>query len=220
MAWHLHRVPAARNLPARAKPGDDVVCPGIVARVSVGPQVGGIPAFLARRVVAIIAVDLGEASVHEEVGQFAGAIQAHALRAGWGSFRFTPAVQALAAFDVALDLHAAEGGQPARLARYAENMRTLLAGVQAIGLTPYLAPADQGPVILTIHQPADPRFALQAFVDALKARGVLISNFYNTKAPTMRIGCIGAVTAEDMRRAVTAIDGALGELGIRQREAA
>ena len=147
-------------------------------------------------------------------------VYAHALRAGWGSFRFTPAVQALAAFDVALDLHAAEGGQPARLARYAENMRTLLAGVQAIGLTPYLAPADQGPVILTIHQPADPRFALQAFVDALKARGVLISNFYNTKAPTMRIGCIGAVTAEDMRRAVTAIDGALGELGIRQREAA
>ncbi|HYF09694.1 MAG TPA: aminotransferase class V-fold PLP-dependent enzyme, partial [Acetobacteraceae bacterium] len=41
-------------------------------------------------------------------------VYAHALRSGWGSFRFTPPVQALAAFEVALDLYDAEGGQPAR----------------------------------------------------------------------------------------------------------
>ncbi|WP_149539548.1 2-aminoethylphosphonate--pyruvate transaminase [Siccirubricoccus phaeus] len=144
----------------------------------------------------------------------------HALRAGWGSFRFTPPVQALAAFRVALDLHAQEGGQPARLARYTANMRVLYDGVQALGLTPYLTRQHQGPVIVTIHQPADPAFALQPFVDALKARGVLISNFYNTKAPTMRIGCVGAVTPEDMRGAVAAIGEALQELGVRQLAAA
>ncbi|MFC7539934.1 2-aminoethylphosphonate--pyruvate transaminase [Siccirubricoccus deserti] len=143
----------------------------------------------------------------------------HALRAGWGSFRFTPPVQALAAFRVALDLHAAEGGQPARLARYAENMRVLYQGVQALGLTPYLEWRHQGPVIVTVHQPADPNFELQRFVDALKARGVLISNFYNTKVPTMRIGCVGAITPEDMRGAVAAIGKALDALGVRQRQA-
>jgi 2-aminoethylphosphonate-pyruvate transaminase len=40
-------------------------------------------------------------------------VHAHALRSGWGSFRFTPSVQALRAFGVALDLYEQEGGQPA-----------------------------------------------------------------------------------------------------------
>lgn len=144
----------------------------------------------------------------------------HALRAGWGSFRFTPPVQALAAFAVALDLYAREGGQKARHARYAENVRVLYEGVQALGLTPYLERRHQGPVIVTVHQPADPAFALQPFVDALKARGVLISNFHNTRAPTFRVGCIGAVTPEEMQGAVEAIGGALADLGVRQRAAA
>jgi 2-aminoethylphosphonate-pyruvate transaminase len=144
----------------------------------------------------------------------------HARRHGWGSFRFTPPAQALAAFRVALDLYDAEGGQPARLARYRENARILHEGVRALGLTPYVEWRHQGPVIVTVHQPADPAFALQPFVDALKARGVLISNFYNTKVSSFRVGCIGAVTAEDMRRAVGAIGGALEDLGVRRREAA
>lgn len=147
-------------------------------------------------------------------------VYAHALRTGWGSFRFTPPVQALAAFAVALEVHAREGGQPARLARYAENMRVLYDGVVGLGLTPYLDRRHQGPVIVTIHQPADPAFTLQGFVDALKARGVLISNFYDTAAPTFRVGCIGAITPEDMRGAVAAIGAALAALGVRRREAA
>jgi 2-aminoethylphosphonate-pyruvate transaminase len=147
-------------------------------------------------------------------------VHQHALRAGWGSFRFTPPVQALAAFAAALDLYAQEGGQPARYARYAENVRTLYEGVQGLGLTPYLERQHQGPVIVTVHQPADPAFALQPFVDALKARGVLISNFHNTRVPTFRVGCIGAVTPAEMRSAVAAIGGALEELGVRRREAA
>lgn len=147
-------------------------------------------------------------------------VYAHALRSGWGSFRFTPPVQALGAFAVALDLFEAEGGQPARLARYAENARILYAGIREMGLTPYLEEAQQGPIIVTVHQPRDPAFKLQPFVDALKARGVLISNFYNTPVPSFRVGCIGAVTAADMRMAVGAIDGALRDLGITDRRRA
>lgn len=139
-------------------------------------------------------------------------VLAHARRSGWGSIRFTPPAQAIAAFDVALDLYEEEGGQQARLARYAANRDVLYDGIQALGLRPYLAREEQGPVIVTIHQPADPRFDLPAFVEALKRRGVLISNFHNTAAPTMRIGTIGAVTPEDMRRAVGAIGAALDEV--------
>ena len=136
----------------------------------------------------------------------------HARRSGWGSIRFTPPVQAIAAFDVALDLYEAEGGQAARLARYRANADALYDGLAALGLRPYLEKQHQGPVIVTVQQPADPRFDLMDFVEALKRRGVLISNFYNTTAPTMRIGAIGAITPEDIRGAVAAIGGALDEV--------
>jgi 2-aminoethylphosphonate-pyruvate transaminase len=144
----------------------------------------------------------------------------HALRNGWGSHRFTPAVQVLRALGVALNLYEREGWQPARLVRYTENARVLYEGVLSLGLTPYLEPRHQGPVIVTVHQPADPAFTLPGFVAALKARGALISNFFNTKAPTFRVGCIGAVTPEDMARAVAAMRGALEEMGVKRREAA
>jgi 2-aminoethylphosphonate-pyruvate transaminase len=144
-------------------------------------------------------------------------IHAHSERNGSGSFRFTPPAQVLNALSVALDFFDAEGGRAARLARYKANARTLYEGVCALGLTPYLTADVQGPVIVNVHIPADPAWNLQSFVDALKARGVLISNFHNTPEPTFRIGCIGAVTPDDMRYAVGAIDAALRELGIRQR---
>jgi len=147
-------------------------------------------------------------------------IHAHTLRSGEGSFRFTPPAQVLNAFNVALDLYDAEGGQTARLARYTANMRALYDGVRRLGLTPWLPPNVQGPIIVNVQAPPDPAWDLQRFVDALKARGVLISNFYNTDRPSFRVGCIGAITPADMTFAVAAMGEALGELGIHQRKAA
>jgi len=147
-------------------------------------------------------------------------VYAHALRSGFGSFRFTPPVQVLAALDVALDLHAAEGGPPARLARYQANARALYDGIVGLGLSPCLAPEMQGPIVMNIHAPADPAWDLQKFVDLLKLRGVLISNFYNTPAPSFRVGCIGAITPADMKFAVRAMGEALDRLGITERKAA
>jgi 2-aminoethylphosphonate-pyruvate transaminase len=141
---------------------------------------------------------------------------AQTRRSGPGSFRFTPPAQVLVAFDKALDIYEREGGQPARLARYRTNMRILYEGVRALGLVPCLSPEAQGPIVINVHAPADPAWDLQRFVDALKRRGVLISNFYNTPAPSMRLGCIGAISPEQMRGAVTAIGEALAEIGVRQ----
>ncbi len=142
----------------------------------------------------------------------------HALRSGWGSFRFTPPAQILAALDVALDFLDIEGQQN-RLTRYTENMRTLYDGVVSLGLTPWLPPSRQGPVIINVHAPTDPAWNLQAFVDALKRREILISNFFNTPAPTFRVGCIGAITPDDMKGVIHAMDQALREIGIEHREA-
>lgn len=146
-------------------------------------------------------------------------VYANCLRNGPGSARFTPPAQVLNALDRALDFHDAEG-RPARLARYTTNMRTLYDGVRRLGLSPCLATDAQGPIIVNVHAPADPAWNLQAFVDAVKRRGFLISNFYNTPAPSIRVGCIGAITPDDMTRAVAAMGEALDEIGIRRREAA
>lgn len=143
-------------------------------------------------------------------------LYAHTLSVGDGSHRFTPAAQAIAALDAALDLFDAEGGQPARLARYTANLRVLYTGLTALGLQPCLSFHVQGPIVLNVHAPSLPGWSLQDFVDRLKARGVLISNFYNTEQPSFRIGCIGAVTPADMNVAVSAIDDVLMSMGHRK----
>ena len=141
-------------------------------------------------------------------------------RNNWGSFRFTPPAQVVAALRTALRLHAEEGGAPARLARYRENARVLYRGMRDIGLTPCLAEEVQGPIVLNVLAPDDPAWSLAGFVAALKARGYLISNFYNTEAPSFRVGCIGAIGPDDMRGFVAAADAALVTLDIRNRRPA
>lgn len=147
-------------------------------------------------------------------------IHAHSLQSGGGSSRFTPPAQVLAALGAALDLFDTEGGQPARLQRYQANARALYDGILGLGLTPYLSREVQGPIVMNVHAPVDPAWDLQKFVDLLKARGVLISNFYNTPLPSFRVGCIGAITPADMNFAVRAMGQALDRLGITQRKAA
>ena len=141
------------------------------------------------------------------------------IAAGEGP-RFTPPAQVLAALGAALDRLDTEGGPPARLARYQANMRVLYDGMRGLGLTPVLSPAAQGPIVVNIHAPDDPRWDLQGFVDAVKRRGFVISNFYNTKRPSFRLGCIGALRPAEMRRAVGAIGAALDEIGVQARKAA
>lgn len=87
-------------------------------------------------------------------------IHAHYERAP-GAHRFTPPAGAIAAFGVALDLFDAQGGQPARLVRYTENMRTLYHGVQDLGLRPCLPLATQGPIVVNVDAPRDPAWDLQ-----------------------------------------------------------
>lgn len=147
-------------------------------------------------------------------------VYARAEQVGTGRFRFTPPVQAISALAVALDLYAAEGGRPARLKRYQEHLRAFYDGVLAIGLTPALPRTLQGPIVINVLAPDDPRWDLQRFVALLKQHGFLISNWYNTKLPSFRVGLMGALKPEDYRAAASAIDGVLGELGIHNRKAA
>ena len=122
-----------------------------------------------------------------------------------GQWRFTPPVQVVAALVEALRQLEAEGGPAARLARYRENLRTLLAGMRRLGFEPYLEESVQAPIIATFRVPEDRPFRFASFYDALAARGFLIYPGKLTQAETFRIGCIGAVDRRDFERLLEAV---------------
>jgi 2-aminoethylphosphonate-pyruvate transaminase len=107
-----------------------------------------------------------------------------------------------------------EGGQPARLTRYRENCATLLDGLSALGLKPFLRPEVQAPIIVTVHAPAHPAYDFKRFYAAAKARGFILYPGKLTQVETFRVGCIGAIGRVEMQQALNAIGEALREMGV------
>ncbi|MDQ6618750.1 MAG: 2-aminoethylphosphonate--pyruvate transaminase [Pseudomonadota bacterium] len=131
-------------------------------------------------------------------------------------WRFTPPTHVVVAFNEALDQLIAEGGQPARLARYSGNCETLIDGMREIGFRPFLPPAIQAPIIVTFHAPADPAYTFKTFYERVRDKGFILYPGKLTKVETFRVGCIGAIGRAEMRHAVNAVRDTLQELGIRQ----
>ena len=122
-----------------------------------------------------------------------------------GQWRFTPPTHVLAALDAALDGLDREGGVAARGARYARHCAMLTEGLGRLGFQAYLPAALQGPVILTLRDPGPP-FSFPALYDAMQAQGIVLYPGKLTQEPSFRIGCIGAIDADDIRRALAAIE--------------
>ena len=131
-------------------------------------------------------------------------------------WRYTPPTHVVVAFAAALEQFVAEGGQPARHARYAANCRTLVDGMAALGFRPFLDASIQAPIILTFHAPADAGYEFKAFYGAVRDRGFILYPGKLTQVETFRVGCIGAIGPDEMRQAVHAIADALAGLGIRE----
>ncbi len=130
-------------------------------------------------------------------------------------WRFTPPTHVVAAFRSALDQFKAEGGTAARGARYRANCEALVEGMSALGVKPFLPRAVQAPIIVTFHAPADPAYAFQAFYEKVRARGYILYPGKLTQVETFRVGCIGAIDANEMRNAVSAVAETLREMGLR-----
>jgi 2-aminoethylphosphonate-pyruvate transaminase len=132
-----------------------------------------------------------------------------------GQWRFTPPTHVVVALAEAIAQFEAEGGQPARLARYTANYQTLVDGLAQLGFKPFLNPAVQAPIIVTFHAPADPAYEFKAFYNAAKAHGFILYPGKLTQVDTFRVGCIGAIGPDEMAQAVHAVRMALDDLGIR-----
>jgi len=130
-------------------------------------------------------------------------------------WRYTPPTHVVAALRAAVDQFKEEGGQPARLARYQANCRALVEGMRALGFRTYLDDAVQAPIIVTFHAPADPAYQFKAFYEAARDRGYILYPGKLTQVETFRVGCIGAIDANEMRNVVSAVTQVLADLGLR-----
>ena len=135
-------------------------------------------------------------------------------------WRYTPPTHIVIALDAALDQFIADGGQPARLARYTNNCETLVAGMAEMGFRVFLQPEIQAPTILTFHAPVDPKYTFMDFYDRVRDKGFVLYPGKLTQVETFRVGCIGAIGPDEMRHAVNAVRDTLREMGIRQVSAA
>ncbi len=110
-----------------------------------------------------------------------------AMEQGRGKWRFTSPTHVVRAFMQALAELEAEGGVAARHARYAENHRTLVSGMRALGFKTLLPDEVQSPVITSFYYPSAD-FDFKAFYTALKTRGFVIYPGKISQADTFRIG--------------------------------
>jgi 2-aminoethylphosphonate-pyruvate transaminase len=137
----------------------------------------------------------------------------HAYLARTGQWRYTPPTHVLAALRAALDQYLAEGGQPARLARYQANGQRLRAGLAALGLQCYLPAPVQAPIIYTVHAPAHPDYQFMALYQAVRERGFILYPGKLTRLETFRVGCIGAIDQPEIDQALAVLRAALNDLG-------
>lgn len=131
-----------------------------------------------------------------------------------GQWRFTPPTHVVAAFLKALDLHEAEGGVPARGARYTRNRDVMVQGMRDLGFETLLADRWLSPIIVTFFCPTDSNFTFQGFYDAMKARGFIIYPGKLTIVDSFRIGVIGQMDEHVMRRVVEAARDALKDMKV------
>jgi 2-aminoethylphosphonate-pyruvate transaminase len=170
----------------------------------------GVPGFsyvLCRRDLLEFAVGQCHSAVLDLYDQWRG------LEAN-GQFRFTPPTHALVAFQQALREHAEEGGVEGRRQRYVRNAEVLVRGMRELGFTTLLSDDEAGPIIQTFLTPRDPNFRFENFYEALRRRGFAIYPGKLTRRPSFRIGTIGKVDEDVMRRAVGAVHDVLRELQV------
>ncbi len=131
-----------------------------------------------------------------------------------GQFRFTPPVQALLAFNKALEELDTEGGIEARARRYSENNLFLINEMTRLGFKIYLPESVRGYIITSFVYPVDPAFSFQEFYNKLNEKGFVIYPGKLSKTDCFRIGNIGQLFLPDMKRLTETIGEIMGEMKI------
>ena len=117
-----------------------------------------------------------------------------------GKWRFTSPTHDVAAFSEALKELAAEGGIPARHTRYSTTNKMLREGMEALGFKAYIGADVQGPIITTFLYPTGTTFDFADMYAFLKERGYVIYPGKLTEQDTFRLGNIGEIYEDDVKK--------------------
>lgn len=117
-----------------------------------------------------------------------------------GKWRFTSPTHVVLAFAKALEELKAEGGIPARYARYAVNHQLLVQRMEALGFRTYLEAEVQGPIITTFFYPEGAKFTFREMYQYIKERGYVLYPGKVMEAETFRVGNIGEIYPEDIEK--------------------
>ena len=121
-----------------------------------------------------------------------------------GKWRFTSPTHVVRAFYQALNELEEEGGIEARNRRYKENHELLVKGMLSLGFQALLPKEVQSPIITSFLFP-DSDFDFAKFYQKVKQRGFVLYPGKISKVDTFRIGNIGEVYPEDIKRLVNAL---------------
>ncbi|MCF8106249.1 MAG: 2-aminoethylphosphonate--pyruvate transaminase [Desulfohalobiaceae bacterium] len=122
-----------------------------------------------------------------------------------GKWRYTSPTHTVRAFYQALMELEEEGGVAKRYERYSTNQRTLVQGMRELGFQTLLPDAYQSPIITSFLNPESEGYSFMDFYDRLKAKGFVIYPGKVTSAESFRIGNIGHVYPEDIKRLLEAV---------------
>lgn len=122
-----------------------------------------------------------------------------------GKWRYTSPTHVVRAFSQALKELEAEGGVARRHERYCTNHRILVDGMRRLGFKTLLADACQSPFITSFYSPENEKYDFKMFYDMLKSKGFVIYPGKVSKISAFRIGNIGHVFPEDIKRLLKTI---------------
>jgi 2-aminoethylphosphonate-pyruvate transaminase len=133
---------------------------------------------------------------------------------GDGQFRFTPPTHAILAFYQALLELEAEGGIPARAARYFHNYELTIAGMTSLGFKPYVPAQHRGYIITSFYYPESAAFSFRLFYEKLSQQGCVIYPGKLSHANCFRIGHIGRLEPSDVFLLLSAVHETVKEMNI------
>ena len=87
--------------------------------------------------------------------------------------------------------------------------------MRQLGFHTLIPPEHQSPIITSFLYPPDPRYFWDTFYTQMKARGFVLYPGKLTDADTFRVGTIGHIFPDDIRRLLDTVGQVSCELGFR-----
>lgn len=123
-----------------------------------------------------------------------------------GKWRFTSPTHTVRAFYQALAELKEEGGIKAREKRYTENNKVLREGMKKLGFETLISDEYQSPIITSFIAPESEKYNFERFYQNLKKEGFVIYPGKVTEVESFRIGNIGEVYPEDIKKLLEVIE--------------